>query len=409
MIADHCPICSQRADLIEFKCCNRCNNSLAHKENVDCYDIPPADGLAPLISSQIIDECSIAIASSRFEEISCMSSDIEKEKSKYYRSMNDWINMIGSLNDVSNGNSIPEDEMEATSCIRFSTYLAFGLNLILMIGKTIALSTSSSYTIISSVVDSFLDLIAGIIISCTASHSKFTREDMFRYPVGKSRVSTVGVLIFSSLMACCALYIILECTLSIVSKELPPKTTTTAYYIMIGTIVLKLIMWIAYNLLGHPITDALAEDDRNDVLTNGFGLFMYWGGNKLKWWMDAAGGLIISVFVFISWSMNTLENAKMLLGEAAPDDIKRAITYVAGNHHPLIISIEQVIAFQAGPMYFTELHIIMPGDIPMEVAHWIGESLQLKIEKIPQIERAWVHIDCESHTQDEHMLLIKNR
>ena len=70
MIADHCPICSQRADLIEFKCCNRCNNSLAHKENVDCYDIPPADGLAPLISSQIIDECSIAIASSRFEEIS---------------------------------------------------------------------------------------------------------------------------------------------------------------------------------------------------------------------------------------------------------------------------------------------------------------------------------------------------
>ena len=177
--------------------------------------------------------------------------------------------------------------------------------------------------------------------------------------------------------------------------------------IMGVTIFVKLTMAIVYYLLGHPITQALAEDHRNDVITNAIGLFMYWGGHKLGWWMDSTGGIILSTFILVSWIMNAKENATMLMGTTAPPDIIRSLTYVAANHHPLILSVEHVIAFQVGPLYFAELHIVVPGHIPIGVAHWIGESLQLKIERIPDIERAWVHVDCETHNENEHVLFMK--
>lgn len=269
------------------------------------------------------------------------------------------------------------------------------------------MSTSSSYTLISSLADSALDIIAGIIISCTAMHSKFTKDDLGKYPVGKSTVSVVGLLVFSILMSCCALYIILQCTMSLISHELPVKTTTIAFIIMACTIGIKLTMAIVYYCFGHPITKALAQDHRNDALTNSLGLFMYWGSGHIGWWMDSTGGILLSTFVLISWILNAVENAKMLLGKSAPPKVIRALTYVAAHHHPLVVGVEQVIAFQMGPKYFTELHIVVPGHLTHEIAHWIGESLQIKIEKIQDIERCWVHVDCEEHNQNEHILSMR--
>ncbi|CAD6338829.1 unnamed protein product [Miscanthus lutarioriparius] len=41
-------------------------------------------------------------------------------------------------------------------------------------------------------------------------------------------------------------------------------------------------------------------------------------------------------------------------------------------------------------------------DMRLREAHTIGESLQEKIEKLPEVERAFVHIDFESTHNPEH-------
>ncbi|EAY21162.1 cation efflux family protein [Trichomonas vaginalis G3] len=400
-----CPICHKARHLGVLETCTKCKTALTHDKS------DPNTGYCaicePLIPSSILEECSLAIAQAAPEDVGCTISSQKRNTKKYYKSMNSWMDTLEELNDITNDSPLPEDNMEASCCIRWATYISFTVNLLLLAAKIVAVSSSVSYTIISSVTDSALDIIAGTIISCTAAHSKFTREDLDKYPLGKSRVHVVGILVFSVLMAACALYIILQCILSLVGHQVPDKTTLPAIIIMGATIGIKLTMAIVYYLLGHPITKTLAEDHRNDVLTNSFGLFMYWGSSKLGWWMDSAGGIVLSAFIVFSWTMNALENAKMMLGKSAPPEIIRSITYVAAHHHPLIMSVEQVIAFQAGPMYLTELHIVVPGNLPLELAHWIGESLQLKVERMPDIERAWVHVDCESHNENEHVLFMR--
>jgi cation diffusion facilitator family transporter len=317
------------------------------------------------------------------------------------------MDTMNELNEIHEDDDLRPDQNEAGLSIRCATYCSFAVNFLLLVGKAIALSTSTSYTLISSLADSCLDLIAGTIIAWTAAHSKFTREDMVKYPVGKSRVSTVGILVFSCLMACCAAYLMLQCAMSLLSGEVSPPATTTALVIMGSTIGIKLTMFVIYYCIGHTITRALAVDHRNDVITNALGLIMYWGGSHFAWWMDSAGGLALSAFVLVSWVMNTIENGKMLMGATAPPEVLRSLTYLAAHHHPLIIDVEQVIGFQVGPQYFAELHIVVPGHIPLATAHWIGESLQLKIERVPDIERAWVHVDCETHNENEHVLFMR--
>lgn len=404
-----CPICRRKAAaLLEIDCCDKCHQALTMCHELDPDD-PENQRVEAFSPSPMLEDASLAIAteSPQLAEGGCSARSKRKATKKYYKSLNSWRDMITELDEVVNNELIPEDKHAASKKIRCATYISFTINLCLLVAKAFALYSSASYTIISSLCDSALDIIAGIIIACTAANSKFTREDMGKYPVGKSRVSTVGVLVFSVLMACCAAYIIIQCIMALVQKEPPSESSQVSIIIMGVTIGLKFIMCIVYYSFRHPITSALAADHRNDVLTNALGLFMYYGGRRWAWWMDSVGGILLSLFVLVNWGMNAAENAKMLLGSTAPPEVIRALTYIAIHHHPLIIAVEQVIAFQVGPQYFAELHIVIPGHIPLEVAHWIGESLQLKVERVPDIERAWVHVDTESHNENEHMLFMR--
>lgn len=404
-----CLVCQKNIDeeLYTIQCCEKCKNCLT--------TIPGSyqeTRLEPIMTQNVLEEAAVAIAVTQPNSGCCAAKNKNKKGMiKYYKTLNNWIDLMSDLNESANQSDDDiinsEDKMHASFKVRLATYASFGVNFLLLCGKAFALSTATSYSLISSLADSALDLIAGIIIACSAANSKFTREDMGKYPVGKSRVSTVGILVFSVLMSCCAAYIIIQCVLSLIKKEAAAKTTKAAIIVMFVTIGVKLAMYIIYKCIGHPYTVTLSEDHRNDVLTNALGLFMYWGGSKIGWWMDPVGGILLSLFVLISWVINAKENAKMLMGASAPPEIIRSLTYVAAHHHPLIIGVEQVIAFQVGPEYFAELHIVVPGHIPLEVAHWIGESLQLKVERVPQIERCWVHVDCESHNENEHILSMR--
>ena len=49
-----------------------------------------------------------------------------------------------------------------------------------------------------------------------------------------------------------------------------------------------------------------------------------------------------------------------------------------------------------------EVDIVLPADMPLREAHDIGESLQMKLEKLEDVERAFVHLDYEYAHKPEH-------
>jgi divalent metal cation (Fe/Co/Zn/Cd) transporter len=57
--------------------------------------------------------------------------------------------------------------------------------------------------------------------------------------------------------------------------------------------------------------------------------------------------------------------------------------------------------------FWKQVDIELPEELPLKEAHAIGEGLQDKLEKLPEVERAFVHLDFECEHKPEHSVLVR--
>ncbi|XP_077214494.1 cation efflux family protein isoform X2 [Tasmannia lanceolata] len=110
----------------------------------------------------------------------------------------------------------------------------------------------------------------------------------------------------------------------------------------------------------------------------------------------------LALYTIRTWSATVLENVNSLVGRTAAPEYLQKLTYLCWNHHKAIRHIDTVRAYTFGSHYFVEVDIVLPSDMPLREAHDIGESLQEKLEQLPEIERAFVHLDYEFTHRPEH-------
>ncbi|XP_028108707.1 metal tolerance protein 5-like isoform X2 [Camellia sinensis] len=111
---------------------------------------------------------------------------------------------------------------------------------------------------------------------------------------------------------------------------------------------------------------------------------------------------VLALYTIRTWSLTVLENVNSLVGKSAAPKYLQKLTYLCWNHHKAIRHIDTVRAYTFGSHYFVEVDIVLPASMPLQEAHDIGEALQEKLELLPEIERAFVHLDYEYTHKPEH-------
>ena len=74
------------------------------------------------------------------------------------------------------------------------------------------------------------------------------------------------------------------------------------------------------------------------------------------------------------------------------------------THSDIIRAIDTVRVYHSGPRLIAEVDIVVNRDKLVEHAYDIAESLQMKLESLPRIERCFVYIDYETSYKPEHFL-----
>lgn len=138
------------------------------------------------------------------------------------------------------------------------------------------------------------------------------------------------------------------------------------------------------------------------MITNLISLIAALLANYFDDWMDPVGAIIRALYIIRTWSMTVLENVNSLVGRSAAPEYLQKLTYLCWNHHKAVRHIDTVRACTFGSHYFVEVDIVLPAGMPLQEAHDIGESLQEKLELLPEIERAFVHLDYEYSHKSEH-------
>ncbi|KAM4080404.1 hypothetical protein ACJW30_11G013300 [Castanea mollissima] len=115
----------------------------------------------------------------------------------------------------------------------------------------------------------------------------------------------------------------------------------------------------------------------------------------------------ILLYTMNTWKKTFFENLFALIGRTAPPEFLGKLTYLIWNHHEDIKKIDTVRAYTFGSdHYFVEVDIVLPQDMVLSKTHDIGETLQEKLEQLPEVARAFVHIDSEYTHRPEHKTMV---
>ncbi|KAE8677200.1 Metal tolerance protein 4 [Hibiscus syriacus] len=297
-----------------------------------------------------------------------------------------------------------EEQIQHERAMRISNYA----NIILLVFKLYATIRSGSIAIAASTLDSLLDLMAGGILWFT--HLSMKSTNIYKYPIGKLRIQPVGIVIFAAVMATLGFQVLIQAVQQLVanvpSEKMSAEKLLWLYTIMLTATVVKLALWLYCRSSSNKIVRAYAKDHYFDVVTNVVGLLAAVLGDKYYWWLDPAGAVILAIYTITNWSGTVMENAVSLVGQAAPPEFLQKLTYLVIRHNG-VKRIDTVRAYTFGVLYFVEVDIELPEDLPLKEAHQIGETLQIKIEKLQEVERAFVHLDFECEHKPEHSVLSK--
>ncbi|PVU85278.1 hypothetical protein BB560_007082 [Smittium megazygosporum] len=304
---------------------------------------------------------------------------------RYYDSQNELIkSFLNSENMTEEGEEAARTAQERNDKrTKIAIYGSFAANIFLFGVQTASAVSSGSLSLIATMADSLMDIIASIILVLTSRAAAKTH--WVEYPTGKHRLETVGAIVFSTLMATLSTELIIEAVRTITGKDHTPPGVSTINLVMIGTaLVVKLLLFLyCRTVTGSSAVSALVVDHRNDLLLNSVGLVMSYLSVKIAWFFDPIGGIMLALLLLFTWSKEAFSNVRLIVGITADRDFLNKLTYTAMTHSDLILYVDTT---------------------PLQISHDTGESLQIKLEALPLVARAFVHVDYEYHHLPEHRI-----
>ena len=297
-----------------------------------------------------------------------------------------------------------DDGVESGSrIVAIAIYINLAANAILLAGKIAVIVLTSSLSVLASLVDAALDFLSTAIVWTTTK--LIANQDQYAYPVGRRRLEPIGVLVFSVIMITSFFQVFLECFNRLSgSDHTIVQLSPSAIIIMASTVVIKLACWFWCRLIKNSSVQALAQDAMTDVIFNTFSIVFPLLGYYLQiWFLDALGGLLLSLYVIFNWSRTTTTHIRHLTGAAASATDRNILLYLTMRFAEPIQKIQGLQAYHAGDKINVEVDIVLDERTSLRDSHDLGESLQYVLESVPNVDRAFVHLDYAGWNLPTHM------
>lgn len=294
-----------------------------------------------------------------------------------------------------------EDQLK----VKIAVYGSFAANLALAVLQIYGAVSSGSLSLFTTMADAISDPLSNLTL--IVINRAVRRVDPNRFPSGKARLETVGNIVYCFLLTAVSFTLISFSVQQLVTT--PQSAPVNSFHLpsivavavaFATKLVLFLYTWTLKDRYSQ--VDILWQDHRNDLLINGFGLLTSVGGSKLAWWVDPMGALILSCTVSFLWLRTAFAEFMLLVGVVASAETQQLITYVGMTHSPEVRQIDTVRVYHSGPRLIAEVDVVMDPDASLQATHDVAEALQMKLESLPDVERAYVHVDYETTHKPEH-------
>ena len=398
-------------------------------------DIPETIGEEYSMSQRTADQTSgSSVSADVRDSVSPHPPQRIKRTKSLYKIQNDETTPLlgdGEAKKVPNGNEAHdepalaafqvEDGDDNARVVTVAIYVNLAANTLLLILKIIVTVLTSSLSVLASLVDAALDFLSTAIVWTTSRLISSSGSARHTYPVGRQRLEPLGVLVFSVIMITSFAQVAIEAINRLIgSNHEVVALGPAAIAIMSSTVVVKALCWFWCRLVKNSSVQALAQDAVTDVIFNTFSIIFPLVGYFLDvWWLDPLGGLLLSFYVIISWSLTTRTHILNLVGRTASADERNILLYLTMRFAKCIRKIQSIAAYHVGDKLNVEVDIVLDensigcgegdhagltvGARALRDIHDLAESLQYVLESVPGVERAFVHSDYWEGNLPSHM------
>jgi ferrous-iron efflux pump FieF len=263
------------------------------------------------------------------------------------------------------------------SLVRVATYASVATALILIVAKVAAYLLTDSVSLLSTLLDSLLDVAASLLNLVAVRHALIPADREHRFGHGKAEpLAGLGQAAF---ITGSAIFLLFEAGQRLVDPR-PIHNTAVGIGVMAFSILatMSLVMFQRH-VIRRTRSVAIRADSLHyvgDLLVNGSVIVALLLTTSLGWpGIDAVFGIGIALYiVFTAWQI-VHASLDMLMDRELPDAERQRIREIA-MAHPQVKALHDLRTRTAGPNVFIQLHLEMDGRMSLFDAHGVADAVE---------------------------------
>lgn len=273
-----------------------------------------------------------------------------------------------------------DDDIVAGRLMRRATYASLATALTLVTIKTIAALMTGSVSVLTTLLDSLLDLAASVVTLLAVRHALVPADREHRF--GHGKVEALAALAQSAFISGSAVFLMVE----VIGRFSVPKPVTHSA-IGIGVMLISIaatIVLVAYQLHVVRKTRSLAirSDSAHylgDLSANVAVIVALLLTTQLGWlYADPVIATAIAAYiVWMAWGV-ARGALDMLMDRELPDADRQKIKTLA-LADPRVRAVHDLRTRSAGRQHFIQIHIEMDGHLSLLQAHEIADGAEGRI------------------------------
>lgn len=265
---------------------------------------------------------------------------------------------------------------------------------VLIVAKAAAYLATGAVSLLSSLIDSLLDLAASILnlVAVRQAAQPADREHRF----GHGKAEALAGLAQAAFVCGSAAFLAFQAG----ERLLHPKAisnSTVGIAVMVGSIVLTFLLVLYQRFVVRRTGSvAIAADSmhyRADLLVNASVILAILVSANFGW-QSADPLFAIAIAGYIVWGVYGIFKQSMaaLMDRELPDEDRHRIRCIA-EAHPEVISIHDLRTRFSGTQSFIQFHLELDGHLSLIEAHEIADAVMLDVEQAFPNAEVLIHED----------------
>jgi ferrous-iron efflux pump FieF len=279
---------------------------------------------------------------------------------------------------------------------RLATYASVAVATVLIAVKFSAWLETGSVALLSSLVDSLLDIVASLVNLVAVRHAMSPADREHRFGHGKAE--PLAVLGQSAFITGSAILLLAEAVRRLISPVAVENAPAGVAVMVFSIAVTIALVFYQRHVVRRTGSIAISADElhyRSDVVLNLSVIAALVLGGIFRFpLLDPLFGAAIGIWIVYSAVQLARLSLFQLMDHELPDEEREKIRGIAQSH-PDVVAAHDLRTRVAGPTAFIQIHIEMDGALSLIRAHEISDEVEAELRAAYPNAEVMIHQDPE--------------